>query len=44
MTKEGLITVTDGVDQDKARSLMALHRIERIIVVDDAYRAVGLPR
>ena len=42
MTREGLITVTDGVDQDKARSLMALHRIERIIVVDDAYRAVGL--
>jgi IMP dehydrogenase len=42
MTKEGLITVTDGVDQQKARDLMALHRIERIIVVDDAYRAVGL--
>ncbi|MBW8734226.1 MAG: IMP dehydrogenase [Asticcacaulis sp.] len=42
MTREGLITVTDGVDQEKARSLMALHRIERIIVVDDAYRAVGL--
>ncbi len=42
MTREGLITVTDGVDQDKARSLMALHRIERIIVVDEAYRAVGL--
>ena len=42
MTREGLITVTDGVDQDKARHLMALHRIERIIVVDEAYRAVGL--
>ena len=42
MTREGLITVTDGIDQDKARHLMALHRIERIIVVDEAYRAVGL--
>ncbi len=42
MTREGLITVNDGVDQQKARELMALHRIERIIVVDDAYRAVGL--
>ena len=42
MTREGLITVTEGVDQEKARGLMALHRIERIIVVDEAYRAVGL--
>ena len=42
MTKDGLITVTEGVDQEKARGLMALHRIERIIVVDEAYRAVGL--
>jgi IMP dehydrogenase len=42
MTRDGLITVTEGVDQEKARGLMALHRIERIIVVDDAYRAVGL--
>ena len=42
MTTENLITVTEGVDQDRARSLMARHRIERIIVVDEAYRAVGL--
>ncbi len=42
MTRDGLITVTEGVDQEKARGLMALHRIERIIVVDEAYRAVGL--
>lgn len=42
MTKDALITVTEGVNQSKARELMALHRIERIIVVDDAYRAVGL--
>jgi len=42
MTTDKLITVTDGVDQDKARGLMARNRIERIIVVDEAYRAVGL--
>jgi IMP dehydrogenase len=42
MTRDNLITVTDGVDQNKARGLMARHRIERIIVVDEAYRAVGL--
>ena len=42
MTTENLITVREGIDQDKARGLMAKHRIERIIVVDDAYRAVGL--
>lgn len=42
MTRNALITVTEGVNQSKARELMALHRIERIIVVDDAYRAVGL--
>jgi IMP dehydrogenase len=45
MTKNDLITVREGVDQDylaEARALMARHRIERIIVVDDAYRAVGL--
>ncbi|MGN6423134.1 MAG: IMP dehydrogenase [Asticcacaulis sp.] len=42
MTKDDLITVREGVDQSEARALMARHRIERIIVVDDAYRAVGL--
>jgi len=42
MTREGLITLLEGVDPAEARKLMAMHRIERIIVVDDAYRAVGL--
>jgi IMP dehydrogenase len=43
MVREGLITLKDGsVQQSVARHLMAEHRIERIIVVDDAYRAVGL--
>jgi IMP dehydrogenase len=42
MTTDNLITVKEGVSQTEARGLMAKHRIERIIVVDDAYRAVGL--
>ncbi len=42
MTKDNLITVKEGADLAEARALMARHRIERIIVVDDAYRAVGL--
>ena len=42
MTRENLITVAEGVDQREARELLRKHKIERLIVVDDAYRAVGL--
>jgi len=42
MTVEGLITVREGVDPDEAKSLLRRHKIERLIVVDDDYRAVGL--
>jgi IMP dehydrogenase len=42
MTSEGLITVTEGVGEAEARSLLRRHKIERLIVVDDDYRAVGL--
>jgi IMP dehydrogenase len=42
MTKEGLVTVREGVSQAEARRLLRQHKIERLIVVDDAYRAVGL--
>ncbi|MDP2008673.1 MAG: IMP dehydrogenase [Phenylobacterium sp.] len=42
MTKENLITVREGCTQDEARALLRKHKIERIIVVDEAYRAVGL--
>jgi IMP dehydrogenase len=42
MTREGLITVREGVTQAEARDLLRRHKIERLIVVDDAYRAVGL--
>ncbi len=42
MTKENLITVNDGVSQDEAKKLLHRHRIEKLLVVDDAYRCVGL--
>jgi IMP dehydrogenase len=42
MTREGLVTVKEGVGQDEARDLLRRHKIERLIVVDDDNRAVGL--
>ncbi|MEO8302014.1 MAG: IMP dehydrogenase, partial [Rhizomicrobium sp.] len=42
MTKDKLITVREGVKPDEAKRLLHQHRIEKIIVVDDAYRCVGL--
>ena len=42
MTKEGLVTVREGVKQDEAKRLLHQHRIEKLLVVDSAYRCVGL--
>ena len=42
MTRENLITVPAEVDHDEARHLLHRHRIEKLLVVDDAYRCVGL--
>jgi len=42
MTKDKLITVREGVKPDEAKRLLHQHRIEKILVVDDAYRCVGL--
>ncbi len=42
MTRENLITVRENVDRDEARRLLHRHRIEKLIVVDDEYRCVGL--
>src|SRR5271169_3744972 len=42
MTTEGLVTVREGVSQEEARRLLRQHKIERLIVVDEAFRAVGL--
>jgi IMP dehydrogenase len=42
MTRENLITVGEGIDHREARELLRKHKIERLIVVDEGYRAVGL--
>lgn len=42
MTKERLITVREGVGQEEAKQLLHQYRIEKLIVVDEAYRCIGL--
>ena len=42
MTRENLATVREGVTQSEARTLLHKRKIERLIVVDNDYRAVGL--
>jgi IMP dehydrogenase len=42
MTHERLVTVREGVDQSEAKRLLHQFRIEKLLVVDDAYRCIGL--
>lgn len=42
MTKENLVTVKSNVNRDEAKRLLHKHRIEKLMVVDDAYRCIGL--
>ena len=42
MTKDRLVTVTENVSQEEAKRLLHQHRIEKLVVVDDHYRCVGL--
>ena len=42
MTKDNLVTVREGVTQAEAKRLLHQHRIEKLLVVDDQYRCVGL--
>jgi IMP dehydrogenase len=42
MTHENLITVQPGVGKAEAKQLLHAHRIEKLLVVDDAYRCIGL--
>ncbi|GAA0731183.1 IMP dehydrogenase [Sphingomonas japonica] len=42
MTREQLATVSADVTQEEARRLLHQRRIEKLLVVDDAYRCVGL--
>ena len=42
MTKERLVTVRETVDREEAKRLLHQHRIEKLIVVDENYRCIGL--
>ncbi|WP_308721066.1 IMP dehydrogenase [Komagataeibacter xylinus] len=42
MTRENLVTVRNGVDREQARQLLHRHRIEKLLVVDDEDRCIGL--
>ncbi len=42
MTRDNLATVRPGVSQDEARKLLHQRRIEKLLVVDDEGRCVGL--
>ncbi|BAK83114.1 IMP dehydrogenase [Komagataeibacter medellinensis] len=42
MTRENLVTVRNNADRDQARQLLHRHRIEKLLVVDDEDRCIGL--
>jgi IMP dehydrogenase len=42
MTAGKLVTVREGVGRDEAKQLLHKHRIEKLLVVDDDYRLIGL--
>jgi IMP dehydrogenase len=42
MTRERLVTVRETVDREEAKRLLHQHRIEKLLVVDDQYRCIGL--
>lgn len=42
MTRENLITVQKNISRDDAKRLLHKHRIEKLLVVDEAYRCIGL--
>ena len=42
MTRENLVTVNEGVSREEARRLLHHYRIEKLLVVDEAYSCIGL--
>ena len=42
MTKDKLVTVREGATREEAKRLLHQYRIEKLLVVDDAYRCIGL--
>jgi len=42
MTRDTLVTVREEVDSEEAKRLLHQHRIEKLLVVDDQFRCIGL--
>src|ERR1700751_3300664 len=42
MTRDELVTVHENVSREEAKRLLHQHRIEKLMVVDEAYRCTGL--
>ncbi len=42
MTKDSLVTVSEGTDLDTAKELLHKHRIEKLLIVDDDYMLKGM--
>src|ERR1700744_3615634 len=42
MTKDKLVTVRNGIEPGDAKKLLHQHRIEKLLVVDDAFKCTGL--
>ncbi len=42
MTKTDLVTVKEGVSGEEAKRLLHQNRVEKLLVVDDKYRCIGL--
>ncbi len=42
MTREGLVTVSEGIGGEEAKKLLHRHRIEKLLVVDASYQCIGL--
>ncbi len=42
MTSRNIITVKEGVSREEAKKMLHQHRIEKLIVVDDNYKCIGL--
>ena len=42
MTKDNLVTVREGATREEAKRLLHKYRIEKLLVVDGAYRCIGL--
>ena len=40
--KDKLVTVLEGEGQDKVRDLLHIHRIEKVLVVDENFKLTGM--